>query len=120
SEKLGAIQSAQATIPCILNISPTARTAFRKYLLALQGVALYFSVVTRVSFDQKLDWPSPVWTPVAPVPPGFKDVVHGLVDRGPKLVTESPWPLADVPDEPAAGGGDGGAGGVAPADDLPL
>jgi hypothetical protein len=106
SEKLGAIQSTQATIPAILNISPTARPAFRKFLMGLQGLAPWFSVISRVSFDPKLDWPSPIWAPIGPVPSALKEAVHSLVDRGPRMVTESPWPLAAVQPEPETYGED--------------
>jgi len=99
-EKTGAIADPRLTTSALLDLSSTARPAFRKYVQRLADMKIpYFSVISRISFDPRRDFPSPIWTPTDPVPSPFKSTIRELVMSGPRLVTQSPWALRDVPDD---------------------
>jgi hypothetical protein len=101
-EKSGAIQDPRQAVPAILDLSSTAVRPFRKYLARLQDAgAPYFTVISRVGFDQSKSWPLPSWEPIEPVEMRFKPRVRALVEAAPRLVTQSPWPLANEATTPA-------------------
>jgi hypothetical protein len=99
-EKIGSCANPQACTAVMIDLSSTGQREFVKYVRNLQERgALYCSVISRVTFSDRETYPLPVWEPLAPVPPTFKDRIHALVESSPKLVTASPWALNDVPDD---------------------